>query len=186
MTGLNTTLRGRAWTVGDSIDTTQLAGGGLVGTDPDDTLRINCLRAVRPEFPDDVRPGDLVVAGGNFGCGSSRQTAVEALLLSGVAGVVAESVARIFRRNSIALAFPVFVVPGVSAAVADGDVISVDYPRRLLTNTTRDVSLPIESWSSGVEEIYAGGGLARVVTERLTALGHPPVTGSPVSGKGSA
>jgi 3-isopropylmalate dehydratase small subunit len=176
VTTLDSVLRGRAWTVGDSIDTTQLAGGGLVGTDPMDTLRINCLRAVRLEFPDRVRPGDLVVAGGNFGCGSSRQTAVEALLLSGVAGVVAESVARIFRRNSIALAFPVFVVPGVSAAVSDGDVINVDYRCRLLTNTTRDVTLSIESWSRGVEEIYAGGGLARVIAERLTTLGHPPLS----------
>jgi 3-isopropylmalate/(R)-2-methylmalate dehydratase small subunit len=176
VTGLATVLRGRAWVVGDSIDTTQLAGGGLVGTDPADTLRRNCLRAVRPEFPATVRAGDLVVAGANFGCGSSRQTAVEALLLCGVAGVVAESVARIFRRNSIALAFPVFVVPGVSAAVADGDVISVDYPGRLLTNTTRDAALPIDSWSGGVEEVYAGGGLARVIAERLTALGYPPVS----------
>jgi 3-isopropylmalate/(R)-2-methylmalate dehydratase small subunit len=182
MTTLDQTLTGRAWTFGDSIDTTQLAGGGLTGIDARDTLRINCLRAVRPEFPDTVRAGDLVVAGGNFGCGSSRQTAVEALLLCGVAGVVAESVARIFRRNSIALAFPVFVVPGVSKAVADGDTISVDYPNRRLTNTTTGGSLPIESWSAGVEEVYAGGGLARVVVDRLTALGHPPV---PLTDKGS-
>jgi 3-isopropylmalate/(R)-2-methylmalate dehydratase small subunit len=175
MTGLAAPLRGRAWTVGDSIDTTQLAGGGLVGADPRETLRLNCLRAVRPEFPDQVRPGDLVVAGANFGCGSSRQTAVEALLLSGVAGVVAESIARIFRRNSIALAFPVFVAPGVSTVVSDGDPVTVDYPARLLTNTTTGATCRIEPWSRGVEDVYAGGGLSRVIADRLALLGFPPV-----------
>jgi 3-isopropylmalate/(R)-2-methylmalate dehydratase small subunit len=168
-------LSGRAWTVGDSIDTTQLAGGGLVGADPAETLRLNCLRAVRPDFPAGVRPGDLLVAGGNFGCGSSRQTAVEALRLSGVAAVLAESVARIFRRNAIALAFPVFVAPGVSGLVADGDPVTVDYPARRVVNTRTGASLPVRAWSPGVEDVYAGGGLARVITARLTELGHPPL-----------
>ena len=165
---------GRAWAVGDSVDTNQLAGGGLAGPTPQDTLRLNCLRVLRPEFPAQVRPGDFVVAGQNFGCGSSRQTAVEALIVSQVAGVVAESVARIFRRNSIALAFPLFVVPGVRSAVDDGDEVTVDYARGVLVDRTKDVTLPIERWSSGVEEIYGRGGLANLITARLTALGHPP------------
>jgi 3-isopropylmalate/(R)-2-methylmalate dehydratase small subunit len=171
---LATALTGRAWTVGDSVDTNQLAGGGLVGATAEDTLRLNCLRVLRPEFPDRVRPGDFVVAGKNFGCGSSRQTAVEALILSQVGGVVAESVARIFRRNSIALAFPLFVVPGVRSAVDDGDDLTIDYARGELLDRTKNTTLPIERWSGGVEEIYDQGGLANVITTRLTALGHPP------------
>jgi len=174
MSGLDEIRRGRAWVVGDSIDTNQLAGGGLSGATPEETLRINCLRVVRPDFPDEVRLGDLVVAGRNFGCGSSRQTAVEALVLCGVAGVVVESVARIFRRNCIAYGLPLFVVPGAVTAVEDGDQITLDYAQRRLSVARSGTALPVMPWSSGVEEIYAGGGLAKVITARLSANGYPP------------
>jgi 3-isopropylmalate/(R)-2-methylmalate dehydratase small subunit len=164
-------LRGRAWKLGDSVDTNQLAGGGLVGATAEETLRINCLLGLRPEFPGEVRQGDLVVAGRNFGCGSSRQSAVEALQLSGVAAVLGESIARIHRRNSIALAFPTFAVPGVTDLVDDGDVIEVDYPAKVVRNVTRGGELAIPVLPSGVEEIYEAGGILQVVQQRLVARG---------------
>jgi 3-isopropylmalate/(R)-2-methylmalate dehydratase small subunit len=172
--GLETVRTARAWVVGDSVDTNQLAGGGLAGATAQETLRINCLRVLRPEFPAEVQPGDVVVAGENFGCGSSRQTAVEALIACRVGAVVAESVARIFRRNSIALAFPLFVAPGVRSVVMDGDDIAVHYADGVLMDHTRNATLPVQRWSRGVEEIYAGGGLSRVIAVRLSAIGHPP------------
>lgn len=141
MTSLGTVYSGKVWKVGDSVDTNQLAGGGLEGGSPKETLRINCLRAMRPDFTEGVQPGDILVAGVNFGCGSSRQTAVEALQLCGVAVVLAESIARIQRRNSIALGLPAFVVPGIQSFAEEGEHLEVDYANRVVRNVERGTEL---------------------------------------------
>lgn len=174
MSSLDEVFEGRVWKLGDSIDTNQLAGGGLQGADADDTLRINCLRGLRPDFTEQVAGGDIVVAGTNFGCGSSRQTAVQALQLCGVAAVVADSVARIFRRNSIALALPTFAVPGVSSFVEDGDVVRVDYPEGALANVTSGAQLPLPTLSPSVEAVYRAGGIRQVILARLADQGIVP------------
>src|SRR6202042_860840 len=93
MSSLQQVFRGRVWKLGDSVDTNQMAPGGLAGAFMRQTMREHCFRSLRPDFNADVKPGDLIVAGLNFGCGSSRQTAVEALQECGVAAVLAESVA---------------------------------------------------------------------------------------------
>jgi 3-isopropylmalate dehydratase small subunit len=176
MTDLNTVLTGRVWKIGDSVDTNQLAGGGVEGPTRDITLRINCLRGIRPDFPDNVKPGDLLVAGENFGCGSARQSAVEALQLSGIVGVLAESVARIHRRNSIALALPTYAVSGISAFVEDGDEIQVDYRARVVRNLTRGGEIALPSLPESVADIYRTGGILEMIKEKLAAEGiTPPV-----------
>jgi 3-isopropylmalate/(R)-2-methylmalate dehydratase small subunit len=175
MTDLATRLRGRVWKLGDSVDTTQLAGGGLAGKDARDTLRINCLRGIRPDFTASVRPGDLIVAGSNFGCGSSRQTAVEAMRICGVAAVLAESVARIHRRNAIAMAFPMFVVPGISHFADDDDILEVDYPGRVVRNLGQEGALlHLSALPVSVETIYAAGGILEVIRQRLADRGIVP------------
>jgi 3-isopropylmalate/(R)-2-methylmalate dehydratase small subunit len=165
---------GRAWTVGDSVDTSQLAGGGLVGDTPQETLRLNCLRIARPDFADGVRPGDVLVGGHNFGCGSSRQTAAEALVLSGIAVVLVESAARIFRRNCVAVGLPLLIAPDITGIARDGEEIVIDYPRRQVTVPASGAECAVWPWSDGVAEIYAQGGLSRVIAARLTAAGHAP------------
>ncbi len=167
-------LQGRVWKFGDSVDTNQLASTQSGDGDIRDWLRNNCLHNLRPEFPRDVAAGDIVVAGGNFGCGSSRQTAVQALQYCGVAAVLAESVARIFRRNSIALALPTFVVPGISAAVEDGDRLEIDYPGRVVRNLRSGRELAIPALPASVEQIYQHGGIAQVIGQRLAAMGIVP------------
>jgi 3-isopropylmalate/(R)-2-methylmalate dehydratase small subunit len=178
MTSLNVVARGRVWTVGDSIDTTQLAGGGLRGSTQTETLRINCLRGVHPEFTEGVKPGDILVAGTNFGCGSSRQTAVEALQICGIAAVLCESVARIHGRNSIAKGLPTYVVSGISAAVDEG--VEVDYPAGLVRVLTKGTTLSIPKFPRSVEDIYESGGLVPMLGKRLAAQGIiaplPPIT----------
>lgn len=174
MSSLFDVVRGRAWKFGDSVDTNQLAGGGLIGKTGTETLRINCLRGLRPDFTENVQPGDIVVAGSNFGCGSSRQTAVQALQLCGVAAVLVESIARIHRRNSIALALPTYQVPGINELVNDGDILSIDYGSRVVENVTRGGTLPLPDFPESVENIYASGGLLPVVLARLAAQGVVP------------
>src|SRR5436189_2087235 len=109
MPDLSIPMRGRVWKLGDSIDTGQLAGAGVrVSDDPMANLKANCLRTARPEFNEQVQPGDVIVAGTNFGLGSSRSVGVVALQACGIAAVVAESVSRLYRRNGVAQGLPTF------------------------------------------------------------------------------
>lgn len=160
--------QGRAWLIGDSVDTNQLAGGGIDGGTWKETLRLNCLRGIRPDFADSVQSGDFLVAGTNFGCGSARQTAVEALQLSGIIAVFAESVARIHYRNSIALALPTFVVPGISSSVSDGDQLQLDQSNSTIWNLTTGAEIHLPKLPQSVRDIYAMGGILEVIRQRLT------------------
>ena len=92
----------------DSVDSSQLSGGSHTSSDGGDNLKGTCLTSLRPEFSREVQPGDVLVAGDNFGCGSARTSAVHALHACGIAAVLAESISRIYLRNSIALALPIF------------------------------------------------------------------------------
>jgi 3-isopropylmalate/(R)-2-methylmalate dehydratase small subunit len=171
MSSVDEPIAGRVWKFGDSVDTNQLAGGGLTGATKDETLRINCLRGLRPDFTDGVQPGDILVAGANFGCGSSRQSAVEALRLCGIAAVAAESVARIHRRNSIALALPTFAVPGIAALADDGDTIEIDHGAGRVRNQRTGAELPVPRLPDSVLAIYRAGGIAAVIRTRLAEAG---------------
>ncbi len=120
-----TRFRGRAWLFGPDISTDMLSPGQYVHDPPEVRLR-HVLEPARPEFAASVRPGDIVVAGANFGCGSSRESAPQHLKDLGVSVVVADSLARIFARNAIALGLPALSCPGVSAAVHDQETVEVD------------------------------------------------------------
>jgi 3-isopropylmalate dehydratase small subunit len=175
MAGLREVVRGRVWKFGDSIDTNLLAGGGVsVSDDPLVNLKANCLRGIRPEFSEEARPGDILVAGTNFGCGSHRQTAVEALQLCGIVAVLAESVARIHMRNSIALALPTFVVAGISEFVGDGDELELDYTGGTIKNLTSGATMTLPRFPATVESIYEMGGLYPLIARKLAEEGIVP------------
>ncbi len=120
-----TRFRGRAWLFGADISTDMLSPGQYVHDPLPERLR-HVLEAARPEFAAEVRPGDIVVAGPNFGCGSSRESAPQHLKDLGVAVVLADSLARIFARNAIAVGLPALTCPGVSAAVGHHQQVEVD------------------------------------------------------------
>jgi methanogen homoaconitase small subunit len=117
----------RVWKFADDIDTDQMVPGRyaplLTG---DDNTGKYCFIERRPEFAKEVRPGDIIVAGRNFGCGSSREFAATAVKQCGIAAVIAESVARIFFRNIINLGVPVFEDRAAVETLADGDEVSFD------------------------------------------------------------
>jgi len=171
-------MRGRVWKLGDSIDTGQLAGGGVrVSDDPMANLKANCLRTARPEFNEQVQPGDVIVAGTNFGLGSSRSVGVVALQACGIAAVVAESVSRLYRRNGVAQGLPTFAVKGITEIFEDGDQIEIDYPAGKVRNLTsgRDMDLP--KYPDAVEQIYESGGIYFTIAKRLDAEGVVPAGG---------
>lgn len=125
---------GRAFVFGDQIDTDLLAPGHLMKLDPD-TLASHCLEAVDPAFAATVQPGDFVVAGLNFGLGSSREQAAVSLRRLGVRAVIARSFARIFWRNAINLGLPA-VTLAEAHDIAPGDALSLDLEAGRLINRT--------------------------------------------------
>src|SRR5438128_7531962 len=117
----------RAWVFGDALDTDQIVPGRyapfMVGQDK---FHLYAFCDARPGFAKDVRPGDILIGGENFGCGSSREYAVAALKKLGIGGIVAKSFARIFFRNCINLGIPVLESADAVARVADGDAVTLD------------------------------------------------------------
>jgi methanogen homoaconitase small subunit len=162
----------RAWVFGDDLDTDQIVPGRyapfMVGQDKFHTY---AFCDARPGFAKDVRPGDILVGGENFGCGSSREYAVAALAKLGVGGIVAKSFARIFFRNCVNLGIPVLESPDAVTAVRDGDDVALDMAGSVLRTTNGDVALrPLAPFARDILE--AGG-----VVAYLRAHGDFPAVG---------
>src|SRR5215203_5960915 len=136
---LDKALTGRVWKFGDSVETDAINPYYQYPTM--DELKQHTLEAYRPEFPREVQPGDIVVAGRNFGCGSSRPGLV--LREVGIVAIIAESVARLFLRNSIDRAIPIFMAPGITGIVEDGETREIDYPNAVVRNAASGKSVPI-------------------------------------------
>jgi 3-isopropylmalate dehydratase small subunit len=170
---LNRVIRGRVWKFGDSIETDAINPYYRYPTMEE--LKQHTMEAYRPEFPQQVKPGDLMVAGRNFGCGSSRPGLV--LREVGVAAIIAESVSRLFLRNSISRAIPIFVAPGVTGIVEDGETLEVDYPVGVVRNPASGKSVAMRKFPPMIEQIFECGGLPEFAYERYqreAALGKRP------------
>jgi 3-isopropylmalate/(R)-2-methylmalate dehydratase small subunit len=118
------TILGRAWVFGNNVDTDVITSGKYLFS-PMEEASQHTFEAILPDFPQKVRPGDIIVAGRNFGCGSARESAPQVLKYSGIACILAEGFSRIFFRNSIAVGLPALIVEGVSRRVSPMDEISV-------------------------------------------------------------
>jgi 3-isopropylmalate dehydratase small subunit len=162
---LNRVIRGRVWKFGDSIDTDAINPYYQYPTIEE--LRQHTMESYCPEFAKEVKPGDIIVAGRNFGCGSHRPGSV--LRLVGIAAIVAESVARLFLRNTIALPLPIFPVRGICAIVEDGETLEIDYPHNLIRNPASGRSLALRKYPPMVERIFEYGGLPKLAYERYLA-----------------
>lgn len=147
---------GRIWRFGDGIDTDAMAPGEYMKL-PIAELARHCLEGVRPEFAAAVRPGDVVVAGANFGIGSSREQAPQALATLGIAGVVAVSFAGLFYRNAVNLGLPVLVCRDVTP-LADGLTAALDAAAATLT-LAGGKTVALEPMPGFLLDIVAAGGL---------------------------
>lgn len=159
---LDRVIHGRVWKFGDSVETDAINPYYRYPTMEE--LKLHTMEAYRPEFPREVKPGDIMVAGRNFGCGSSRPGLV--LREVGVAAIIAESVSRLFLRNSISRAIPIFVAPGVTGIVQDGETLEVDYPQGLVCNPASGKTVPLRKFPPLIEQIFECGGLPEFARER--------------------
>jgi 3-isopropylmalate/(R)-2-methylmalate dehydratase small subunit len=156
---------GRAFVFGDDVDTDVLAPGHLMKLAPDE-LALHCLEAIDPTFAKTVRPGDFVVAGRNFGLGSSREQAAVSLKLLGVKAVLAPSFARIFFRNAINLGLPALVFDG-RGKIAAGDELDLDLASGRLVNATRSETHQVKTLPADLLAIIDAGGLIDLLKRRF-------------------
>lgn len=158
----------RAWKFGDNVDTDVIIQGKwLVVNDPNELAK-HLFESIRPEFSKKVKPGDFVVAGENFGCGSSREHAPLALKAAGVS-VVAKSYARIFFRNAINIGLMVMECKETDR-IDDGDEISIDYSRNLVVNKTKGEEYEMKPMPDFIKKIVEKGGLVNFCRDLLCEL----------------
>ncbi|PHP68907.1 3-isopropylmalate dehydratase [Zhengella mangrovi] len=160
-------MTGRVFLFGDDIDTDQLAPGQYMSGGIE-ALAAHCLEGARADFPVSVKPGDVVVAGRNFGMGSSREQAAEALKHLGVAGVVAVSFAGIFYRNAINLGLPVMTAPDL-AGIEDGEAATLDVDAGVLRLPDRARAVPLDPLPDNLKTLLADGGLVPHLKKRFAA-----------------
>lgn len=151
-------IQGRVWKFGDNIDTDQIALT-VYGRLPMNEMKLHVLKRIRPEFGKGAKPGDIIVAGANFGCGSSRETAPVAIKALGIGAVVAESFARIFFRNAIAIGLPAITCPGISTAFEDSDQLKLDIDKAQVTNLRNGKVLKAEALPAEMLEVLEKGGI---------------------------
>jgi 3-isopropylmalate/(R)-2-methylmalate dehydratase small subunit len=159
-------VSGRAFVFGDNIDTDVLAPGHLMKLSPQD-LASHCLEAIDPHFAKTVQAGDFVVAGQNFGLGSSREQAAVSLRLLGVGAIIAPSFARIFYRNALNLGLPALFCDQAHLIMA-GDKLMVDAVAGTIINVTRDCTLmcrPIPAHLMTM--VHAGGLIAHLQSQKM-------------------
>ena len=155
----------RAWVFGDDIDTDVLAPGKYMKLDIDEIAK-HCLETVNAEFASSVKPGDVVVAGRNFGAGSSREQAPAALKHLGVAALVAESFAGLFYRNALNLGLPA-VACRDAKRIRQGDAVEVDAEQGVIRNVTTGETLRCETIPAHLMQMVRDGGLLAHLEKRL-------------------
>jgi len=160
-------IRGKVWKFGDNINTDVIYPGRYMKiTDPEETAK-HCFETVYPEFMKEAKPGDIIVAGKYFGCGSSREQAVTCLKYFGVGAVVAESFARIYYRNAINVGLPIVVCPGITKKVEKGDIIEINLEKGEIKNERTGEIIKFEPLPDFVLQIFKAGGLIPYIRKKL-------------------
>jgi 3-isopropylmalate dehydratase small subunit len=151
-------LKGRVHRIGDDINTDDILPARYLSTSDPQELARHAMEDADPEFVRKARPGDFVVAGKNFGCGSSREHAPVALKALGLSGVIAASFARIFYRNAFNMGLAIFESPQAAAAIRDGQEISVDVDSGIITDLDTGKKYPSHPLPPFMQELLAHGG----------------------------
>lgn len=159
-------LHGKAHTFGDDINTDEIIPARYLSTSDPEELAEHAMEDADPEFVHKVKPGDFIVAGKNFGCGSSREHAPIALKGAGLSGVIAVSFARIFYRNAFNMGLPIFESPA-AAEIQAGDEVSVDLDTGVITDHTTGKQYPIQPVPPFMQELLADGGLMAHIMKKL-------------------
>ena len=159
-------FKGRAFCFGDDIDTDAIIPARYLSTSDPSELKRHCMEDADPEFAGKVRPGDIIVAGKNFGCGSSREHAPIAIKASGISCVIAGSFARIFFRNSFNMGLPIFESEEASRAITEGDLVEVDAGKGVIRNLTTGKEFRARPIPAFMQQLIEDGGLIEHIRKR--------------------
>jgi len=160
-------MRGKAHVFGDDVNTDEIIPARYLNSIDPAFLAKHCMEDADAEFVRKVRPGDILVAGENFGCGSSREHAPIAIKAAGVACVVAESFARIFFRNAINIALPIVACPDAAGDISDGDELDIDLAAGTLKNLTTGNAFTFPPFTKEIQAIIQAGGLMAFVKRQV-------------------
>ncbi|WP_456370132.1 3-isopropylmalate dehydratase small subunit [Thermodesulfatator atlanticus] len=159
-------IKGRVWKFGNDIDTDVIIPARYLNTSDPEELAKHCMEDARPEFAEEVRPGDVIVAGKNFGCGSSREHAPIAIKASGVGCVIAESFARIFYRNAFNTGLLILEAPEAAQEIEEGHEVEVDPDTGIIKDLTTGKTYKCQPIPPFMRELLKDGGLIPHIQKR--------------------
>ncbi len=157
---------GKVFKYPDNVDTDVIIPARYLNTSDAGELALHCMEDIDGSFVKEVRPGDVMVAGWNFGCGSSREHAPLVIKTCGTGCVIAKSFARIFYRNAINIGLPILECEQAAEEIRPGDRVEVDFDRGLITDHTTGRSFRAEPFPPFIQEIIRAGGLLASLKER--------------------
>lgn len=160
-------IKGRAWKFGNDIDTDVIIPARYLNTSDPVELAKHVMEDIERGFSDKLKKGDIIVAGKNFGCGSSREHAPIALKAAGIQAVIARSFARIFYRNAFNIGLPIFESFDASEKIQEADVIEIDADKGLIKNVTRQEEYEANSIPEFMQGLISAGGLVEWTKKKL-------------------
>lgn len=168
---METTLKGNAWVYGDNVDTDVIIPARYLVTSDERSLAAHCMEDIDETYAKGVSKGDVITAGKNFGCGSSREHAPIAIKGSGASCVIAKSFARIFYRNAINIGLPILECTDTDR-IAKGDLIEIDLTKGTITNRTKGETYHAKPFPEFLQSLIGLGGLVPYVRTRLSEQGR--------------
>lgn len=159
----------KIYVYGDNVDTDVIIPARYLNAPDEKSLASHCMEDIDADFAATVEPGDIIVGGANFGCGSSREHAPLAIKACGVKCVIAASFARIFYRNAINIGFPILECPEAAAAILPGDAVRVDFKTGVITDETQGRTFQAAPFPAFIDGIIESGGLLKSLKARGVA-----------------
>ncbi len=158
-------VKGKAIKYGDNIDTDVIIPARHLNSSDPAELALHCMEDIDRDFVSKVQPGDIMAAGKNFGCGSSREHAPIAIKASGISCVIAETFARIFYRNAINIGLPIVECPEAAREITEGDAVEVDFDSGEITNVTKGKTYKSTPFPEFMKKLMASNGLMNYIKD---------------------
>ncbi len=160
-------IKGNAWKFGDDIDTDVIIPARYLNTSDPDELAKHVMEGVDENFSAKIKKGDIIVAGKNFGCGSSREHAPIAIRAAGISAIIAKSFARIFYRNAFNIGLPIFESADASEKIRNNDELEIDADKGVIKNLSKNEEYRVKPIPSFMQELISAGGLIEWTKKRL-------------------
>jgi 3-isopropylmalate/(R)-2-methylmalate dehydratase small subunit len=164
-------LKGKVWKFGDDIDTDAIIPARYLNTSDPNELAKHVMEDADKEFPTKVKAGDIIIAGKNFGCGSSREHAPIAIKAAGIQAIVAKSFARIFYRNSFNIGLPIFESEAASENIKEGDIIEIEADKGIIANLSTGEQYTAKPIPPFMQELIDAGGLIEWTKKKVLDRG---------------